>query len=88
MYEQGLLPGALPKGVYLRRQAKLWFAADLALDSQDAAQYQAACVALGEYLHQHTAFQLQQCNTPSAEPQARRWWLVYAVESWTGIVLR
>lgn len=56
VYQQELLPGALPKGVYLRRQAKLWFAKDLALDSQNTAEYQAACVALGKYLHQHTAF--------------------------------
>lgn len=56
VYEQELLPGALPQGVYLRRQAELWFGKDLALDSAEPALYRAACVALGEYLHQHTAF--------------------------------
>lgn len=58
VYEQELLPGSLKQGVYLRRQAKLWFDADLALDNpdHDAHEYKAACVALGEYLHQHTAF--------------------------------
>lgn len=56
VYEQELLPGALPQGVYLRRQAELWFGKDLALDSADPALYRAACVSLGEHLHQHTAF--------------------------------
>lgn len=56
VYEQELLPGALPQGVYLRRQAELWFATDLALDSRDPQEQKTACVALGEYLHQHTAF--------------------------------
>src|SRR5690606_17075887 len=56
--EKELLPGALTQGVYLRRQANLWFGADLALDvdDHDSHEYKAACVALGEYLHQHTAF--------------------------------
>lgn len=56
--EKELLPGALTQGVYLRRQANLWFGADLALDAEDhdSHEYKAACVALGEYLHQHTAF--------------------------------
>lgn len=56
--EKELLPGALTQGVYLRRQANLWFGADLALDIEDhdSHEYKAACVALGEYLHQHTAF--------------------------------
>lgn len=56
VYEQELLPGALTQGVYLRRQAELWFGIDLALDSHHPHEYQAACVTLGEYLHQHTAF--------------------------------
>ena len=56
VYEQELLPAALIQGVYLRRQAKLWFSKDLALDSLDPNEYNAACVALGEYLHKHTAF--------------------------------
>ena len=42
VYLQELLPNALQQGVYLRRQAELWFAADLALDSTDPAHYQAA----------------------------------------------
>lgn len=56
--EKELLPGALTQGVYLRRQANLWFSVDLALDvdDHDSHEYKAACVALGEYLHQHTAF--------------------------------
>lgn len=56
--EKELLPGALTQGVYLRSQANLWFGADLALDvdDHDSHEYKAACVALGEYLHQHTAF--------------------------------
>ena len=56
VYLQELLPNALQQGVYLRRQAELWFGADLALDSTNPTHYKAACVALGEYLHQHTAF--------------------------------
>ena len=56
VYLQELLPNALEQGVYLRRQAELWFGTDLPLDSSNPAHYKAACVALGEYLHQHTAF--------------------------------
>src|SRR5690554_1450425 len=56
VYEQELLPAALTQGVYLRRQAKLWLSKDLALDSSNPSEYNAACVELGEYLHKHTAF--------------------------------
>lgn len=34
----------------------MWFGADLALDSKSPAHYKAACVVLGQLLHQHTAF--------------------------------
>ncbi len=56
VYLQELLPGGLHKGVYLRRQAELWLGIDLPLDSEDSAVYNAACVALGAYLHRHLAF--------------------------------
>lgn len=51
-----LLPGAQSQGGYLRQQAQLWFEVDLGLDSTDPTEYNAACVALGQYLHRHIAF--------------------------------
>lgn len=51
-----LLPEVQAQGDYLRQQAQLWFEVDLALDSTDRDEYNAACVALGQYLHRHIAF--------------------------------
>lgn len=60
-----LLPGSEEQGSYLRQQAQLWFEVDLPLDSDDAEIYNAACVALGHYLHRHIAFRtlLQSAQT-------------------------
>ena len=84
VYLQELLPNALQQGVYLRRQAELWFAVDLALDSTNPAHYKAACVTLGQYLHQHTAFlSLLRAASQLADVRqlAQQWQIDFALPS-------
>jgi len=53
---QELLSDGVEPKQYLRYQANLWLGVDLALDSDDQDEYNAACVELGQLLHQHLVF--------------------------------